>query len=87
MHKREKIRQKYHLEDSLVIGNVGRLQLQKNQKFCLKVIRSLQVVNPNVKMVFVGEGPDHAKLVELVNKYRLNSKVLFVGVQDRKSVV
>lgn len=82
MHKREKIRQKYHLENSLVIGNVGRLQLQKNQKFCLKVIRSLQVVNPNVKMVFVGEGPDHAKLVELVNKYRLNSKVLFVGVQE-----
>ena len=81
LHKREKIKQKYHLENSLVIGNVGRLQLQKNQEFCLRVIKNLQVMKPDVKMVFVGEGPDHAKLVELVNKYGLNSKVLFVGVQ------
>lgn len=81
VQKKEKIRQKYNLENSLIIGNVGRLQLQKNQKFCIKIIKELIKTKPKVNMVFVGDGPDKTKLNNLVNKYRLSSNVRFVGIQ------
>lgn len=82
IQKQRKIRKEYNLENSLVIGNVGRLQLQKNQKFCIKILKKLVKINPNVNMIFVGDGPDRSKLANLVNEYKLNSNVRFVGIQN-----
>lgn len=79
--KRVKIREKYNLENNLVIGNVGRLHFQKNQVFALDLLKNLIKENPNIKMVFVGNGPDKEELVKKVNNLNLGKHVIFAGIQ------
>lgn len=79
--KRERIRSKYNLEDNLVLGNVGRLQTQKNQIFALKILFELVKKNQNYKMVFVGQGPDYNKIKDKVRELNLGKNVVFAGVQ------
>lgn len=79
--KRKKIRSQYGLEENVVIGNVGRLQTQKNQIFALRILSELVKKNPMFKMVFVGQGPDYEKLLQVTNKLHLEKNVLFAGVQ------
>lgn len=80
--KRQSLRQKLHLENNLVIGNVGRLHFQKNQMFILDVLSYLVKLNPKVKLVLVGQGPDKEKLENRVNELNLQKYVIFAGVQD-----
>ncbi|MFY1801571.1 MULTISPECIES: glycosyltransferase family 1 protein [Lactobacillus] len=80
--KRKNIRKEYNLENNLVIGNVGRLHFQKNQKFSINLLRSLVNKNPNIKMVFVGDGPDKEDLKEKVNSLNLRNNVIFAGIQS-----
>lgn len=79
--KRDLIRKKYNLEDSVVIGNVGRLHFQKNQEFIIDIFNELQRDNKKYKLVLVGQGEDEKKLKEKVNDLNLNQKVIFTGVQ------
>ena len=80
--KRQSLRQKLHLENNLVIGNVGRLHFQKNQMFILDVLSYLVKLNPKVKLVLVGQGPDKEKLENSVNELNLQKYIIFAGVQD-----
>ncbi len=80
--KRQSLRQKLHLENNLVIGNVGRLHFQKNQMFILDVLSYLVKLNPKVRLVLVGQGADKEKLENRVNELNLQKYVIFAGVQD-----
>lgn len=80
--KRKKIRKEYNLQDDLIIGNVGRLHFQKNQKFSIDLLKRLVEQNSHIKMVFVGDGPDRKDLVEKVNNLGLKDNVIFTGVQS-----
>lgn len=80
--KREKIRQQYNLNNYFIVGNVGRLDYQKNQLFALKVLKELVKQKQNVKMVFVGTGKDEAFLKSEAKKMNLSEKVIFAGMQN-----
>lgn len=80
--KRDKIREHYKLEKDFVIGNVARLQYQKNQVFAIEVLKRLLNYIPNSKMVFVGNGEDKEKLIRKVRKMGLQNHVLFVGAKE-----
>ena len=79
--KRDRIRKKYNLEKFFVIGNVGRLHFQKNQEFIIDIFNELHKKNKNTKLVLIGQGEDEHKLIEKVEKCKLNENVLFMGVQ------
>ena len=82
VEKRNSIRKKYHLSDDIIVlGNVGRLQLQKNQIFALKVMSELVKMNTKIKLIFVGDGPDKKKLLQKTNELSLKNNVIFVGKQ------
>ena len=80
--KRDYLRKKYNLDDSIVIGNVGRLHFQKNQEFIIDVFNELQKDNDDYKLVLVGQGEDEKKLKEKVRCLNLEKKVIFTGVQE-----
>ena len=80
-NKRIQIRDKYNLNDCFVIGNVGRLEEQKNQKLAIDIIKRLSDQIPNLRLVIVGQGSKFQELKTQVEKYNLENKVLFVGVQ------
>lgn len=79
--KRKNLKEKFSLTNQLIIGNVGRLNIQKNQIFLLKVFKGIAKDKNNIKLVLVGEGPDRAKLQEETSHLGLDNKVMIVGQQ------
>lgn len=80
--KRNLIRNNYRLNDNFVIGNIGRLQYQKNQAFLIDIFSCLLNYNPNSKLILIGQGPDFFKLKEKVKKLDLSKKIIFAGTQS-----
>ena len=80
--KRKEIRKKYNLQDSFVIGNIGRLHFQKNQLFALSLMPQLLKKKSNIKLVLIGDGPDKKNLIEKVKELNLTNNVIFTGIQQ-----
>lgn len=78
---RNKLRKEFHLENSFVIGHVGRMDKGKNQLFLLDIFNSYQKVDPNSFLVLIGDGEDREKIVHKINNYGLNDKVLLLGIR------
>lgn len=68
-------------DDMVVIGNVGRFQAQKNQTYLLDIYNEYQKINPNSKLLILGDGPLREELKEKTAKLNLNDKVIFAGVK------
>lgn len=61
-------------QDSYVIGNVGRLHSQKNQKFLIDVFNKYLKINPNAYLLIIGQGELEQELI---------SQAETLGIQDR----
>ncbi|WNW29147.1 glycosyltransferase [Lactobacillus johnsonii] len=83
--KRKKIRSKLNLKGNYIIGNIGRLNFQKNQEFIIDILPQLLKMIPNAVVVLVGEGDDRKKLEKRIESLNLKSKVFLVGQQDNAS--
>lgn len=79
---RQAVRAEYGLTDKTVIGHVGRLHFQKNQRFLLDVFRHLYAAEPNARLLVIGQGEDEAMLKEKTHALGLDDAVLFLGVRD-----
>lgn len=77
--KRTRIRCQYHLEDSLVVGIVGRLEKEKNQTFLLDVLAELNQ-KCSVYLLMVGEGDIKADLKEKAEKLGVGQNTIFTGM-------
>ena len=81
--RRKSIRSSYEIpEDSLVIGNVGRLVPTKNQSFLLKVFSIVRENNPNSFLLLVGDGPSKEKLKLEAKQFGIEKYVVFAGAQS-----
>lgn len=65
-------------DDAVVIGQIGRLQFQKNQAFTLDLIHAL----PEIHLLFVGSGPDEPMLRERIDTLGLAARVTLVRAID-----
>ncbi len=74
LNGRRKIRDKYDLNNSLVLGNVGRLTQQKNQIFSLKIMQKLSKKIPNSKLILLGQGEDEKILRKKVKETKNRKK-------------
>lgn len=63
---------------------VGRFIFRKGLDLLLDSIKDLKEYN--FKLTFVGNGPDFEHIKSLVNKYKLNDKVIFTGRIDKSKV-
>jgi glycosyltransferase involved in cell wall biosynthesis len=79
--KRELLRREIGCEDSLVIGNVGRLHFQKNQTFLLDIFAEVLALEPCADLVLVGQGEDLENLKEKAHSLGITEHVHFMGVQ------
>lgn len=70
-------------EDDKFIITASRLVLKNAVD---DVIKSLQYLPANIKFIILGDGPDRDKLVELVEKLNLETRVKFLGLIEYKEI-
>lgn len=81
--ERATIRQKYQLEDKLVIGNVGRFCYQKNQERLIEIFKNIHDKNENTVLLLVGDGRNKKKLVNQCRQQKLTDCVIFAGMHEK----
>ena len=82
---RIEIRKKLNISDeTIIIGNIGRLDHQKNQKFLLKILSEIKKMThgQRYEIVIVGNGQLKNKLEKYTFNNKLDDYVNFVGVQQ-----
>lgn len=77
--KRKKIRNELSLNNKFVVGNVGRLRPEKNQKFLLEVFSEIKKIKSNAILIIVGTGPMKKELDEEIQSLGISKSVLFLG--------
>ena len=76
---RTKYRRELGLDDSFVIGNIGRFEYQKNHDFLIDVFAEVSKKVINAKLLLVGIGDLMNNIKEKVDRLKLTDKVLFLG--------
>lgn len=76
---RDEVRNTFGLKDSFVIGNVGRLHEQKNQKFLIDLFVKIKEQQEKSKLILIGSGPLESELKRQVELLNLKNDVIFLG--------
>ena len=80
--KRNCIRSRYNVRDKIVIGNVGRLSYQKNQKLLIKIFYQILKHYPDCVLWSIGDGEERTYLEKQVYELNLSNNVRFWGSQS-----
>lgn len=80
---RQQVRRELGWENTLVMGNVGRLCYQKNQDFLLDVFSAVHKARPDSRLLLVGRGDDRPALEKKARSLGLENAVCFYGVTDQ----
>ena len=75
---RKEIRDKYHLNNSYVIGQVGRISYQKNQEFSIKLMDALIEHIPNAVLLLLGKNQDN----KIYQSIKNNPHIIHIGEVD-----
>ncbi len=79
---RNDFRERYGLNEKIVVGNVGRFVFQKNQEFLIEIFKSLKAIRNDVALVLIGNGNDEGRIKKIVDTYGLSNDVLFLGSRN-----
>lgn len=79
---RDKVRQELKLDNKFVVGNVGKLNEQKNHMFLLRVFAELKKMRDNVCLLLVGGGHLETVLHNECKSLNIDSDVIFTGMVD-----
>ena len=78
--KRYKMRTELKADDqTLLLGQVGRLVPQKNPLFSIKIFETLLREHPNATLVFAGDGELRQEALELTHQLGISQNVAFLG--------
>ena len=79
VNNRNTLRDRYHLENKIVVGNIGRLAKEKNQEFLLDILKEILKENKDVMLLIVGGGELEQALKEKAKKLGIEDSVVFTG--------
>lgn len=83
---RKQKREELHIQpQEFLIGEVGRFDPQKNQKYAVEILAECRKKNFSAKLILIGEGPLMENVRQQVEELRLQEYVIFTGLQ--KNVV
>ncbi|GAB4132479.1 MAG: hypothetical protein Kow0040_13260 [Thermogutta sp.] len=68
--------------DVFLVGAVGRLSPEKDYPTLLRAARRLTEVGSPIRVMIVGEGPEHERLAALIQRDRLQGTVTLEGFQS-----
>lgn len=79
---RNKIRKSLQLDDTFVVGHIGRMFPPKNQIFLLKVFDEIKKTKANAVLLMVGDGPLRIEIEDEILKSGLTDSVILLGVRN-----
>lgn len=80
---RNQIRKELNYSNNdFLIGNIGRMVWQKNQKFVIEIFREVKNLKPNSKLLIIGNGPLKNELENDVQKMKISSDVKFLEITE-----
>lgn len=82
LDKRKRIREELGLANDFVIGTIGRLSVEKNQAFLIKVLAEIKNIIPDTKLVLVGDGELYENLQRTAAQSGVADSVIFTGFRD-----
>lgn len=83
---RRQKREELHIRpEEFLIGEVGRFDPQKNQKYAVEILAECRKKNFPAKLILIGEGPLMETVRQQVEELQLQEYVIFTGLQ--KNVV
>ncbi len=81
-NRRKSFRTKYGLDESTILfGNVGRLHVQKGQRYLLEAFQAVKSKYPNVHVWIIGEGELLHELIKLAHDLGIQGSVQFLGAR------
>lgn len=69
-------------EGSLLYGNIGRLNIQKNQLFLIDIFVEILRLQPNSYLCIIGGGELKQDIINRINKLRISDRVLMTGNRE-----
>lgn len=79
------IKEKEPITAKIKLLTVTRLIERKGIRFLIQAMKNVTVNNPHVKLVIVGEGPDHSTFEKLTRQLELQENIVFAGrVSDQE---
>ncbi len=82
---RDKVRRGLKIDNKFVVGNVGKLNEQKNHTFLLKVFSELKKMRDDACLLLVGGGPLETDLRNECKALNIENDVIFTGMVDNAS--
>lgn len=79
---RNRIRSELGLEDSFVVGHIGRFIDAKNHGFLLEIFQEVLKREPHAKLLLIGDGPNRKATEEKVELLKLGQAVIFAGFRS-----
>lgn len=76
--KRDAIRKKLNLEDSYVIGHIGRMVEQKNHIFLIDILKKMLEHNSNCKLLLIGNGGLKNQILDKAKSLNVLENIVFV---------
>lgn len=70
------------VNDSFVVGHVGRFYPQKNHSFILDIFAAILEIEPNSHLLLVGDGPLRLEIEQKALALNISDRVIFAGLRD-----
>lgn len=69
-------------DDTLILGNIGRLAKEKDQGTLIKAVKKMVAKKNKVELIIVGDGPLNKELKSLVQELNCAESIKFLGYRD-----
>jgi|SRR5690554_3601726 len=79
LESREFYRNKFNIEDKIVLGHIGHFNYQKNHNFLINVFHNLTLKSSKYVLLLVGDGSLRLEIENKVKKLGIENSVIFTG--------
>lgn len=79
---RNNVRKSLKIDDKFVVGHIGRMTPQKNQKFLLKIFTEVKKENDKAVLLIVGDGSLRKEIESEIKRLNLQECVILLGVRN-----
>ena len=78
---RAQYRQKFSVENKLVVGHIGRFEIQKNHKFLIEIFQQIHRKEPQSVLFLIGAGELRVECEKQVQELGIQDSVFFLGIR------